>query len=195
MITTPDSLIILVHEIYGINQFMMSFSKSLSDQGFDVICPNLLERETAFDYSQEKTAYQHFINNVGFTHASDKIKLELKNNRGHYQKVYIVGFSIGATIAWLCSEETYIDGIVGYYGSRIRDYLDIVPKCPTLLFFSLEEHTFGGSEFISNLAKHQVEIQNYNGKHGFSDRYSQKYNEKLEQKAYRELIDFLSRSR
>ncbi|MFJ8235529.1 dienelactone hydrolase family protein [Ureibacillus sp. NPDC094379] len=47
-----NKLIIGVHEIYGINQHMVEFCELLSDQNFDVICPNLLEREIPYNYSQ-----------------------------------------------------------------------------------------------------------------------------------------------
>lgn len=100
-----DNLIIVIHEIYGINQHIKNFCDILSKQDFDVICPNLLEREQSFDYSEEKIAYHNFMETVGFSDAADKIKNLLAGVKNKYQKIYIIGFSVGATIAWLCSEE------------------------------------------------------------------------------------------
>ena len=57
----------------------------------------------------------------------------------------------------------------------------------------IEEHSFDNGDFISKLNKQTVEIQKYNGQHGFSDKYSPKYNEVKAKKAYTEMIDFLSR--
>ena len=70
-----DTVIIVIHEIYGLNQHMQGYCELLSKQGFDVICPDLLERGMPFDYSQEDDAYRHFMGNVGFTGALYKICL------------------------------------------------------------------------------------------------------------------------
>ncbi|MGM0884575.1 MAG: dienelactone hydrolase family protein [Bacillota bacterium] len=187
-----DTVIIVVHEIYGMNGHMNYFCESLSEHGFDVICPNLLERGTPFDYSQEEEAYRHFMENVGFTNASHKIKNILLDVIDKYQQVFIIGFSVGATIAWLCSETNRIDGIVGYYGSRIRSYMGISPQCPTMLFFPQEEKTFHVDELISALDKKNIETQKFKGQHGFSDPYSPNYNVDSAKKAFSEMVGFFS---
>ncbi|WP_342416481.1 dienelactone hydrolase family protein [Paenibacillus sp. FSL R10-2782] len=188
-----DTVIVVLHEIYGINQHIQNICRLLSDQGYDVICPNLLGRETPFDYSQEETAYRNFMENVGFTHASYQIESLLSSIRDRYKKVFIVGFSIGATIAWLCSEEKYVDGIVGYYGSRIRNYLEITPQCPTLLFFPQEEPSFNVDELIIALDNSNIRVHKCNGQHGFSDPYSPRYNVHSAQKSFSEMVDFFDR--
>ncbi|NPC91314.1 dienelactone hydrolase family protein [Bacillus sp. WMMC1349] len=187
-----DRLILLVHEIYGINQHMIDVSRLLSEQGFDLICPNLLERKTPFDYTQEEIAYDHFMKNIGFAHAADKIKRLLVDIQDKYKSIYIVGFSVGATVAWLCSEEKGLNGIIGYYGSRIRDYLEIKPSCPTLLFFPEEEQSFHVNDIISRL-DHHIMVHQFSGLHGFSDPYSSRYNENSAQKAFTEVVNFLKK--
>lgn len=94
-----DTLIIVIHEIYGINHHMQSFCKLISKEGFDVICPNLLERDITFDYSQEEVAYHDFMESIGFSQAQHKIQDILSDAKGEYQKVFIIGFSVGATVA------------------------------------------------------------------------------------------------
>ncbi|MEH7010928.1 dienelactone hydrolase family protein [Neobacillus niacini] len=177
------TLIIVIHEIYGINQHMQSFCDLLSKQSFIVICPNLLERETPFDYSQEEVAYRSFMENVGFAYAMHKIKDILSDVKDEYEKIFIIGFSVGATVAWLCSDQDCVDGIVGYYGSRIRNYVELTPQCPTMLFFPQEEQSFNVDELISALEKMNIEMHKFNGKHGFSDPYSPQYNKKISTKS------------
>ncbi|MDI5811330.1 DUF535 family protein, partial [Salmonella enterica subsp. enterica serovar Anatum] len=41
--------------------------------------------------------------------------------------------SVGATLAWLSAASGLCDGVVCYYGSRIRQYLHLAPLCPTLV--------------------------------------------------------------
>ena len=90
--------------------------------------------------------------------------------------MYLIGYSIGATIAWLCSgEDIMCDGIIGYYGSRIRDYMSITPKCPVLLIFPTEEKSFNVKELVISLKKWNVTVHILRGKHGFSDPCSKNY--------------------
>ncbi len=186
-----EKLIIVVHEIYGINQHMTDLCELLSEQNFDVICPNLLEQEIPFDYSQEDEAYRNFMDSVSFTNALHKVKNIILDYQDEYSKIFIIGFSVGATVAWLCSEEECVEGIVGYYGSRIKDYVNISPKCPTLLFFPKIEKSFNVNELISTLDKKNIDVHICKGEHGFSDPYSPKYNVESAQNTYRETLNFI----
>ncbi len=183
--------IIVVHEIYGINQHMKDFCQSLMEYDFDVICPNLLGKKTSFDYAQEEVSYHHFMVNVGFTTASVMITKTISDLKKKYKKIYVIGFSVGATISWLCSENNDIDGIVGYYGSRIRNNMEITPHCPTLLFFPETEKSFHVDELIAALDKKGAETHKFKGKHGFSDPYSINYHKESAQKAFNIMIQFL----
>ena len=185
-----DTVIIVIHEIYGLNQHIQGYCELLSSQVYDVICPDLLERGMPYEYSQEDAAYRHFMENVGFTGALDKIKDILSDIKDEYQKIFILGFSAGATVAWLCSEEECVDGIVGYYGSRIRNYAELAPRCPALLFFPLEEPSFNVDELISALESKNVEVHKYMGEHGFSDPYQSKYHAESAQAAMSKMMKF-----
>src|SRR6476660_2025552 len=93
-----DTAIIVLHEIYGVNQHMQYICKLLSEYDFDVFCPNLLEQEMAFDYSEEEKAYHNFMEDVGFEDTLVKIKSLLLGIREKYKNVYLIGFSVGATV-------------------------------------------------------------------------------------------------
>jgi dienelactone hydrolase len=186
-----DTLLLVLHEIYGINQHMRSFCELLSKQNMDVICPNLGERAATFDYSDEDAAYRHFMDNIGFAYSAQKIKDLLTDVKEGYDKIFIIGFSVGATVAWLCCGDEYVDGIVGYYGSRIRDYTNLTPQCPAMLFFPESEQAFNVDELIATLEKKKIEIHKLKGKHGFSDPYSSSYHAESEQEAVNRLMEFL----
>ncbi|PJN87732.1 dienelactone hydrolase family protein [Bacillus sp. mrc49] len=186
-----DTVIIVLHEIYGLNQHMHDVCDLLAEQRFDVICPNLLERKLVFDYSEEEAAYRHYREQVGFTGAHHTIKTILSDMADAYKQTFIIGFSAGATVAWMCSEEECVDGIVGFYGSRIRNYSELVPQCPVLLFFAQEERSFDVDELISILKAKPIDIHTFSGKHGFSDSYSSNYDAESADKAFSIMNDFL----
>lgn len=79
-----------------------------------------------------------FNREVGFA-CYQTIVAQLRQLKQTYRQVFIMGFSVGATIAWRCSETPWCDGIIGCYGSRIRDYLELQPACPVLLLFAEQD--------------------------------------------------------
>jgi len=189
-----STAIIVVHEIYGLNEHMRFACQTLSGHGYDVFCPDLLGRGIPFDYSQEEEAYASFMGNVGFARALEPINHLLSSIEHEYRKIVVVGFSVGAAVAWLCGAERPVDGIVGFYGSRIRNYMDREPRCPALLFFPQEEKSFNVDELIAALSrKRNVEVHQYAGRHGFADPFSPQYNEASAEEAWGEMLTFLGR--
>ncbi|PFA66745.1 hypothetical protein CN378_13560 [Bacillus sp. AFS015802] len=186
-----STLVIVIHEIYGINQHIQDFCAFISSQGKDVICPDLLEKGSAFDYSQEEMAYRYFVKDIGFHVAVVKTKGILSIYRQKYKRIVIIGFSAGATVAWLCSDDERVDGVIGYYGSRIRNYLEVTPLCSTMLFFPEEEPSFQVDDVVATLGRKHIDIEKYSGKHGFSDPYSTNYHKESAQKTRHRIIDFL----
>ncbi|WKB36198.1 dienelactone hydrolase family protein [Terrilactibacillus sp. S3-3] len=106
----------------------------------------------------------------------------------------MLGFSVGATIAWLCSENKACDFAIGCYGSRIRYYTDIKPLCPVLLIFPTDEKSFDIQALIKVLEnKHagNLDIRIFPGSHGFIDRFSEHFHVESADKALQYIDSFL----
>lgn len=189
-ISKQEKCIIILHEIYGVNEHIQAVCEQFSMKGFDVVCPNLLNRESPFHYAEEEKAYRNFVENIGFDLAFDRVKNLVHTMKNNYEKVFILGFSVGATIAWRCSA-LEVDGVVAYYGSRIRDYLEVVPKCPTLLFFPTNEKSFHIETILSKLRESTAEIRILHAAHGFTDPSTVNYDETLTKSTMEEALEFL----
>ncbi|WP_334073126.1 dienelactone hydrolase family protein [Paenibacillus sp. A14] len=184
------SLVILLHEIYGANNHMDFMKDVMTQEGYDVITPNLLHRDP-FSYDQEEEAYHYFINEVGFNGPKDEVKQIVAANRMNYEKIYIIGFSVGATTAWICSEFE-IDGVIGFYGSRIRDYVEMEPGCPTLLFFPESERSFHVPELIDKLKnKKNIHVTAIHAEHGFMNPFFRAYSRKDYMECMNQCLKFL----
>lgn len=193
IINNSDSAIIVLHEIYGINKNIYEICMKFSKLNYDIICPNLIGVENPFSYDLQKEAYDHFMNKIGFDLAAKKVKKLITKVKAQYKHVFILGFSIGATIAWLCSDYCCgISGIIAYYGSRIRDYIKITPNCPVLLIFADKEPSFNPTELAKNLKSLNVHVHILKGKHGFSDPFSPNYFEPSSKKAEFLTYNFLN---
>ena len=187
-------IVIVVHEIYGINAHMRYVCEMLSRQGFDTVCPDLLKREAPFEYNEEASAYEYFMKHVGFELALKRIHEAIEAVEGKYDRIYIAGFSAGATVAWLCSEAAGVNGVAAFYGSRIRSYKEIDPQCPVLLLFPEREQSFDVDELMASLSgKEQVQMFKFKGEHGFSDPFGPKFMKQSAQDAYRKMIDWISK--
>lgn len=183
-------LVIILHEIYGVNDHICLFKELIIKQGFDVLVPNLIYRDP-FSYDQEDIAYQYFMNEIGFTQSLREVKEIVKTNKKKYDQIFIIGFSIGATIAWMCSEYE-INGVIGYYGSRIRNHKEINPKCPTLLFFPTRERSFKVVDLEMDLMKKKnTLIKIIEAKHGFMNPFYRTFNFKESKKCVEVSIKFL----
>lgn len=170
-------LIILLHEIYGLNDHIRQYAYHFFCSGYDVLCPDFICTEKAFDYVEEKAAYQHFIEQVGFDKAYEEVSSFIKQERFWYEEIHIIGFSIGATVAWLCSSMEEVTSVSGYYGSRIREALHVNPICPVLLIYGKQGKSFDVKQLAENLTAKDVFIYTLEGGHGFADPYSVAYHE------------------
>lgn len=173
--------IVLLHEIYGVNQFVKGQYQKFIEAGYDVFCLNMIDR-ASFSYEESKEAYNFFMNNVGFE-VYKEINDFVNQLKDKYDNVFIIGFSVGATIAWRSSENSLCSGIVACYGSRIRDYTHINPICPTLLLFAKED-SFDVHAMACQLQdKKHLSILEFDAEHGFLDPYSKHYNVKQSKRA------------
>lgn len=160
--------IIIIHEIYGITKNLVELKALLEKSGYTVSLPSLYtDNYTGFD---EAYSYEKFYSQVGIEKSYNIINKEI--NKIPDSDVILLGFSIGATIAWLHSNNDRIKSVIGIYGSRIRNYLNIVPTVKTNLFFCNEE-AFNVEEVNSALNhKTLVSSEIIPGKHGFYGKLS-----------------------
>lgn len=171
-----SSAVIVLPEIYGINRHIRRVCRKYYAAGYDVFCPNLIGETEPFSYARRQEAYAFFQNNIG-----DKAYIQLEKLteriRSKYKRIILIGFSVGGTIAWVVSESGLYDGVVSYYGSRIRDNLYVQPKCGALLIFADKETSFVPKQIEARLkTKADVAVHILPGSHGFLDSFSENYN-------------------
>lgn len=172
-----EKAVVIIPEIYGINQYIKDWADFFKDQGYDVFCVDLSGRGHVYKYSESNEAYSEFMTEIGFERYKE-IAVYIKELKLCYKKIIVFGSSVGATIAWRLTESRCCDGMIGYYGSRIRDYLEVNPICPCLLVFPEQEKSFEVQAIIPKL-KHNgtVVTRVLPGEHGFADPYGNDFNE------------------
>jgi dienelactone hydrolase len=181
--TESEEAVVIIPEIYGINQYIRDWEDFFKDQGYEPFCVDLSGRNHVYGYSESNEAYHDFTTDIGFDRFK-QIEIYINELKSYYKKIFVFGSSVGATIAWRLTESGCCDGMIGYYGSRIRDYLEVNPVCPCLLVFSGQEKSFELQSIIPQLEqKDKVEILVLPAKHGFADPHGKDFHEQSGKKA------------
>lgn len=187
--------IFILHEIYGVNDFIKKQAATYSNASTTVECISLYSENTVFTYEQEQEAYEYFINEVGFDAPLKKLTPKILDAKTHFDEVLLIGFSVGATLAWRLSTLP-LQGIVCVYGSRIRQYLEVIPSCPTLVILPSHEKSFDVLELKKTLdTLPAVHTKQYNGQHGFMDYYNPNYCHESFLQAQGDISQFLQTKR
>lgn len=181
-VNPSDKAVILLHEIYGVNDFIKLTADRYARMGFQVFIHDMLHGQS-FSYDQADEAYQYFNQNIGFD-AYKNVEVLIKNLKKKFRVVILAGFSVGATVAWRCCRNLLCDGIICHYGSRIRDYSEMTPTCPVLAVFA-EQDSFDVHILAKSIDRSpMVHILRIDGPHGFMDPYSSAYDNRLTEEVY-----------
>ncbi|MEM6604085.1 MAG: dienelactone hydrolase family protein [Pseudomonadota bacterium] len=158
------SAIIILQEIFGVNDVMQETCHIFAAQGYHAICPdlfhNLGENIQLSDKTEEnwKQAFEYYQAFDGAEGIKD-IRATINFARGFAEKVGAVGYCLGGTLAYVTATQTDIDASVGYYGIGIAEQLDAVKqlKKPLMLHIA-EEDQFVSKEDQQKMRDYFEEI-------------------------------------
>ena len=139
--------IVLIQEIFGVNQVMRDIADSHAANGYTVICPDLFWRQepgiqltdqSEAEWGRAFELYQGFDEAAG----ADDLKATLAYLRGHDActgKVGSVGYCLGGKLAYLMATRSDADCNVGYYGVGIENALDEIGNISAPLMLHVAE--------------------------------------------------------
>jgi carboxymethylenebutenolidase len=175
--------VVVIQEIFGVNQVMRDITDGLAGQGYLAICPDLFWRiEPGIDITDKseaewKRAFELFnacdvdlaVKDIAATIST------IRKDPGCSGKVGAVGFCLGGLLAFLTATRTDVDAAVAYYGVGIENRVAEAEKLvKPLMLHIAEEDQFvpkaAQSIILQALKDHpQVEIHTYPGRdHAFA---------------------------
>jgi carboxymethylenebutenolidase len=200
--------VVVIQEIFGVNEVMRKISDALAAQGYAALCPDLFWRQQPGIQITDRTeaewarAFELF---KGFdqTKGVDDLKATLAALRKHPActgKVGAVGYCLGGRLAYLMSTRTDVDASVGFYGVGIEGLLDEAKniKKPLMLHIAEED------KFVPKDAQRQVKdalaknpnatIHSYPGvDHAFARVGGQHWDQKAAETANRRTAEFFKK--
>ncbi|HEY2753493.1 dienelactone hydrolase family protein [Phenylobacterium sp.] len=189
---SPAPAVVVIQEIFGVNQVMRDLTDGLSGQGYLAICPDLFWRiEPGIDITDKTEAewkrafelFNAFDVETGVLDINATLD-HVRNDPGCTGKVGAVGFCLGGLLAFLTATRTDADASVSYYGVGLENRVAEAEKLThPLLMHIAEEDQFvpkaAQAVILQALKDHpQVEIHTYPGcDHAFARLGGEHYND------------------
>jgi carboxymethylenebutenolidase len=148
---TPSSgsgpAIVVIQEIFGVNQVMRDVSDDLASQGYIAICPDLFWRiepgiqltdQNQEDWAKAFELFGKFDVDAGANDIQATINAA-RGVDGASGKVGAVGYCLGGQLAYLAATRTDVDASVGFYGVNIQERLGEASKISKPLMLHVAE--------------------------------------------------------
>jgi carboxymethylenebutenolidase len=132
----PAGAVVLIQEIFGVNQAMRDTAAWVADLGFLAICPDLFWRikpgiditdKTDAEWKQAFELFQTFDQAKGI----EDLKATLAAARqlpGANGKAGTMGYCLGGRLAFIMAEQSDADVNISFYGVGLDNLLDDLPK-------------------------------------------------------------------
>lgn len=139
--------VVVIQEIFGVNQVMRDITDGLAGQGYLAICPDLFWRiEPDIDITDKSEAewkrafelFNAFDIDAGVTDIQATIQV-IRADPGSTGKVGAVGFCLGGALAFLTATRTDVDAAISYYGVGIENRLAEADKLTRPLMLHIAE--------------------------------------------------------
>jgi len=130
--------VVIAPEIFGINNYIRSVADRFAAQGYLTAAPALFDRvERKYEAPYEQSDVENgiaIIQKIPFEQAIADLQATVEHIKLTQERVAIVGFCWGGTLAWLASAKiTGLCASVSYYPGGIASNADIKPLCPVML--------------------------------------------------------------
>ena len=197
--------IVLIQEIFGVNEHIRSVAEQYAADGYLVIVPDLFWRnghriELTYDEAGWKRAVE-LMNATDITKAQADIKLaidKLDEEPGLDGGIASIGYCFGGLLSYLTAANGLVDVAIAYYGGGIQNQLDRADEIevPLLMHFG-EQDSHIPLEAVEQIAERfensdYVEIVVYpEAEHGFNCSLRDSYNQRAAAEAHGNTLIFL----
>lgn len=178
--------VLIASDIFGITPELRALARRI-DRAPVLVSPYGDTLPAAADEQQAYAAFQHA---GGIAAYAGVLAAAIEAQRPQV----LVAFSAGATAAWLAlaRECLPIRCAMLFYGSRIRDYLDLRPTVPARLVFAEHETACDATALVDTLRRNGADAAVMPGtRHGFMNARSPGFDEAAMRRGVRETIALL----
>jgi carboxymethylenebutenolidase len=180
--SAPRGVVVLIQEVFGVNQAMRDIADWVADLGFIAVCPDLFWRiEPNVDITDKseaewKKAFELF-GKFDQAKGIEDLKATVTTARGltgANGKVATMGYCLGGRLAFMMAEQSDADVNISYYGVGLDGLMGDIGKVtkPLLVHIADRDEFFpeaGRKAVVEGAqANRQVVCYNYDADHAFA---------------------------
>lgn len=192
--------VVVIQEIFGIDRHVRADVERWAKAGYEAIAPSLYDRrEWGFTAEHDPAGLTAGIGHARVTPLEQALTdiaaaRDFLKTRG--EKVCLVGYCYGGSLAWLAAAQ--LEGIAAassYYGSMVQANAQLTPRCPVIVHLGRTDPGIPADEVAAALAQYNPEVPVYiyeAAGHGFNNDSPERYNAEaadLSRMRTRELFD------
>lgn len=176
---TCQGAIVLVQEIFGVNDHIRRVADGFAREGFLVVVPALFDRvrkgvQLEYEGEDMKTAVE-LMHQLSPETALLDIKAAFERAKASDRGVAVIGYCYGGLMSWLSAtrgEDLKMrpDCCVAYYPGGIGGFAAEEPSCPVMIHIGSSDSHIGEDQISAVRSAHpEVEVFIYEGaEHGFN---------------------------
>jgi len=154
--------VIVVQEIFGIDEYVKADVERWSQRGFEVLAPSMYDRvEPRFHASHDAAGTARAMALVRQAKFKDALSdmaacIDYLKSRG---PVFAVGYCYGGTVVWHAAGRLNgLAAVSSYYGGGIEAAADLIPKCPVICHFGRRDPHIPAEDVCSKLSSVRPEV-------------------------------------
>jgi carboxymethylenebutenolidase len=195
----PWGGLVVVQEIFGVNQHIRSVADRFAEEGFYAVAPALFDRVQRnlelTDAGEDMQKGMAAAQKINIDDAVKDVDAALQHAAKETGKpAGVVGYCYGGTLAWLSATRLAPAAAVGYYGGHIARFAGEKPRVPVMLHFGKHDNHIPQADVEKVQAAHpEVEIYWYDAGHAFNNDTRASYNEAAATEAMARTLAFFNR--
>ena len=196
--------IVLIQEIFGVNDHIKAVGKKFSEKGYLVWIPEIYHRiknniELAYE-NEDIIAGKKYKDQAGWELPTMDVVSCVANLKVDHN-VATIGFCYGGSLSWRTACLAYgLDAAVCFYGSQITNFLDKEPRCPTQIHLGEKDLTINEKSQkqineYANKCSVDVDVHLYNNAdHGFFCDQQESFNKEAMDLSFKRTLEFLEKN-
>ena len=197
--TEPQGSLVIVQEIFGVNQHIREVVDSFAAEGFAVVAPQIFDRaqrdvELGYAGADMQTGINLAFNQTNRDDTLKDVQAAVEEI-GKYGPVGLIGYCYGGLLAWLSACE--LQGVqcsVAYYGGGIVNELEREARCPVTMHFGELDQMISADDVTKiKCALPDVDVYVYPADHGFNCDHRASHDEESARIARERTLSFLFR--
>lgn len=195
----PFPGVIVIHEIYGLNDNIKDIARRFADQGYAALAVDLFTGKNRTICMARLLGQQVFspLNNGSLHHLKSALSYLAEQPRVESNRVGAIGFCMGGgfAIAWACTDDR-LKVIAPFYAGNPRPLAAVARACPVVGSYPEQDFTAKqGRRLDAALDEYHVpyDIKIYpNAKHSFFNDQGASYDAEAAQDAWQRVLSYFA---